>query len=185
MCVLSGFWPRMILRPMAMRLKMMPTHRSILSLFSSLATCERFWISHWHHQWRGTHPLKESYKLDPSAWIVFHSFFFFLPPLALMQATMLFAELNYTLATEEAERIGVDHVARMTATGTGENSTGKSWSEPIETYVKSTSEIRFRYLPPQWPSISPPSTVPSRCCTVASRSSWSMSKQWKRVRSPY
>ncbi|TRY54248.1 hypothetical protein DNTS_010112 [Danionella cerebrum] len=39
------------------------------------------------------------------------------------QATMLFAELPYTLATEEAERIGVDHVARMTATGTGENST--------------------------------------------------------------
>uniref|UniRef100_A0A8C6KF97 COP9 signalosome complex subunit 6 n=1 Tax=Nothobranchius furzeri TaxID=105023 RepID=A0A8C6KF97_NOTFU len=39
------------------------------------------------------------------------------------EATMLFAELTYTLATEEAERIGVDHVARMTATGTGENST--------------------------------------------------------------
>lgn len=36
---------------------------------------------------------------------------------------MLFAELTYTLATEEAERIGVDHVARMTATGSGENST--------------------------------------------------------------
>nr|4QFT_A Chain A, COP9 signalosome complex subunit 6 [Homo sapiens] len=33
------------------------------------------------------------------------------------EATMLFAELTYTLATEEAERIGVDHVARMTATG--------------------------------------------------------------------
>lgn len=28
-------------------------------------------------------------------------------------ATMLFVELTYTLATEEAERIGVDHVARM------------------------------------------------------------------------
>ncbi|XP_032074561.1 COP9 signalosome complex subunit 6 [Thamnophis elegans] len=39
------------------------------------------------------------------------------------EATMLFAELTYTLATEEAERIGVDHVARMTATGSGENST--------------------------------------------------------------
>uniref|UniRef100_A0A671KRE3 COP9 signalosome complex subunit 6 n=1 Tax=Sinocyclocheilus anshuiensis TaxID=1608454 RepID=A0A671KRE3_9TELE len=39
------------------------------------------------------------------------------------EATMLFAELPYTLATEEAERIGVDHVARMTAIGTGENST--------------------------------------------------------------
>nr|CAG4640992.1 EOG090X08T4 [Eulimnadia texana] len=31
-------------------------------------------------------------------------------------ATMLFVELSYTLATEEAERIGVDHVARV-ATG--------------------------------------------------------------------
>uniref|UniRef100_A0A8C5MV23 COP9 signalosome complex subunit 6 n=1 Tax=Leptobrachium leishanense TaxID=445787 RepID=A0A8C5MV23_9ANUR len=41
------------------------------------------------------------------------------------EATMLLAELPYTLATEEAERIGVDHVARMTATGSGENSTGK------------------------------------------------------------
>lgn len=41
---------------------------------------------------------------------------------------MLFAELTYTLATEEAERIGVDHVARMTATGTGENSTGQQGS---------------------------------------------------------
>ncbi|MGH0188411.1 UNVERIFIED_CONTAM: hypothetical protein FKN15_029494 [Acipenser sinensis] len=38
---------------------------------------------------------------------------------------MLFAELTYTLATEEAERIGVDHVARMTNTGSGENSTGE------------------------------------------------------------
>ncbi|XP_032940150.1 COP9 signalosome complex subunit 6-like [Catharus ustulatus] len=42
------------------------------------------------------------------------------------EATMLFAELPYTLATEEAERIGVDHVARMTATGGGENSTGET-----------------------------------------------------------
>ncbi|XP_015706411.1 COP9 signalosome complex subunit 6 [Coturnix japonica] len=40
------------------------------------------------------------------------------------EATMLFAELPYTLATEEAERIGVDHVARMTATEGAENSTG-------------------------------------------------------------
>uniref|UniRef100_H3AAQ8 COP9 signalosome complex subunit 6 n=1 Tax=Latimeria chalumnae TaxID=7897 RepID=H3AAQ8_LATCH len=39
------------------------------------------------------------------------------------EATLLFAELTYTLATEEVERIGVDHVARMTATGSGENST--------------------------------------------------------------
>jgi COP9 signalosome complex subunit 6 len=32
-------------------------------------------------------------------------------------APMLFVELTYTLATEEAERIGVDHVARMATAG--------------------------------------------------------------------
>jgi COP9 signalosome complex subunit 6 len=40
------------------------------------------------------------------------------------EATMLFIDLPYTLATEEAERIGVDHVARMTASETGESSLG-------------------------------------------------------------
>lgn len=38
-------------------------------------------------------------------------------------ATMLFVELSYTLATEEAERIGVDHVARMASSESTENST--------------------------------------------------------------
>lgn len=38
------------------------------------------------------------------------------------EATMLFVPLTYTLATEEAERIGVDHVARMTSTDSGESS---------------------------------------------------------------
>ena len=37
---------------------------------------------------------------------------------------MLFVELQYTLATEEAERIGVDHVARMASSETTESSTG-------------------------------------------------------------
>lgn len=37
-------------------------------------------------------------------------------------ATMLFVPLTYTLATEEAERIGVDHVARMTTNEAGEHS---------------------------------------------------------------
>ena len=36
---------------------------------------------------------------------------------------MLFVELNYTLATEEAERIGVDHIARVTTTEQCANST--------------------------------------------------------------
>lgn len=38
------------------------------------------------------------------------------------EATMLFVPLTYTLATEEAERIGVDHVARMTTNESGEKS---------------------------------------------------------------
>ena len=37
---------------------------------------------------------------------------------------MLFVETQYTLATEEAERIGVDHVARLSNIGTVEASTG-------------------------------------------------------------
>ncbi|KAI8482297.1 PREDICTED: COP9 signalosome complex subunit 6-like [Branchiostoma belcheri] len=39
------------------------------------------------------------------------------------EATMLFVELQYTLATEEAERIGVDHVARMSNADTSDSST--------------------------------------------------------------
>uniref|UniRef100_A0A0A9YIF8 COP9 signalosome complex subunit 6 n=1 Tax=Lygus hesperus TaxID=30085 RepID=A0A0A9YIF8_LYGHE len=38
------------------------------------------------------------------------------------EATMLFVELHYTLATEEAERIGVDHVARMSNADASESS---------------------------------------------------------------
>jgi COP9 signalosome complex subunit 6 len=34
------------------------------------------------------------------------------------QVTMLFIELEYTLATEEAERIGVDHIAKHTSNAT-------------------------------------------------------------------
>ncbi|GFQ82454.1 COP9 signalosome complex subunit 6 [Trichonephila clavata] len=38
------------------------------------------------------------------------------------EATMLFVELLYTLATEEAERIGLDHMARMSTNESGESS---------------------------------------------------------------
>lgn len=31
-------------------------------------------------------------------------------------AKMLFVELNFTLVTEEAERIGLDHMARLSST---------------------------------------------------------------------
>lgn len=37
---------------------------------------------------------------------------------------MLFVELPYTLATEEAERIGLDHMARMSTNESGESSLG-------------------------------------------------------------
>ena len=43
------------------------------------------------------------------------------------EATMLFVELSYTLATEEAERIGVDHVARMASGDSAESSQGSSY----------------------------------------------------------
>lgn len=38
------------------------------------------------------------------------------------EATMLFIELPYTIITEEAERMGVDHVARMSNNDSGESS---------------------------------------------------------------
>ncbi|KAK0066607.1 COP9 signalosome complex subunit 6 [Biomphalaria pfeifferi] len=41
------------------------------------------------------------------------------------EATVLFVDIPYTLATEEAERIGVDHVARMSTADTGDSSTAE------------------------------------------------------------
>jgi COP9 signalosome complex subunit 6 len=38
------------------------------------------------------------------------------------ETNMMFVALQYTLATEEAERLGVDHVARMSNSDIGENS---------------------------------------------------------------
>lgn len=45
---------------------------------------------------------------------------------------MRFVELPYVLATEEAERIGVDHVARVSASDSGELSAGLSL---VETFI--------------------------------------------------
>lgn len=42
------------------------------------------------------------------------------------EATMLFVNLSYTLATEEAERIGVDHVVRTSTHENGGKSAGKN-----------------------------------------------------------
>ena len=41
------------------------------------------------------------------------------------ETKMFFVQLPYVLATEEAERIGVDHVARVSTADTLENSLGK------------------------------------------------------------
>lgn len=41
------------------------------------------------------------------------------------ETTMLFVNLSYTLATEEAERIGVDHVVRTSTHENGGKSAGK------------------------------------------------------------
>lgn len=70
-----------------------------------------------------------------------------------IQATMLFAELTYTLATEEAERIGVDHVARMTAMGTGEDSTGnyaghQMWFSCTDKTRSSTIGAKYEHVDP-------------------------------------
>lgn len=51
------------------------------------------------------------------------------------EATMLFVPLTYTLATEEAERIGVDHVARMAQSNeSNTNSFGKKYKYLYETH---------------------------------------------------
>lgn len=60
------------------------------------------------------------------------------------QATMLFVELHYTLATEEAERIGVDHVARMSSNEAGESSLGEYWLMLILIYRCAVCEPVFK-----------------------------------------
>lgn len=40
------------------------------------------------------------------------------------QPHILYTHVNYSLATEEAERIGVDHIARSSVTGTTHTSAG-------------------------------------------------------------
>ncbi|XP_037948549.1 COP9 signalosome complex subunit 6-like [Teleopsis dalmanni] len=74
------------------------------------------------------------------------------------EATMLFVPLTYTLATEEAERIGVDHVARMSTNETGEKSvvaeqlvaTGsaiKMLSKRIKIILKYVKDVNAGKLP--------------------------------------
>lgn len=55
------------------------------------------------------------------------------------EATMLFVPLTYTLATEEAERIGVDHVARMCSNDSNES------SQVVEHLMAQHSAIKMLY----------------------------------------
>jgi hypothetical protein len=41
------------------------------------------------------------------------------------RSQILYTRVGYSLATEEAERIGVDHIARSSVTGTSHTSAGK------------------------------------------------------------
>ena len=63
-----------------------------------------------------THPQLLSLPLSPSSRPLTSS-----PP----QPKILFTNVPYTLATEEAERIGVDHIARSSVTGTAQTSAGE------------------------------------------------------------
>ncbi|KAH8311499.1 hypothetical protein KR044_006646 [Drosophila immigrans] len=65
------------------------------------------------------------------------------------EATMLFVPLTYTLATEEAERIGVDHVARMTTNESGEKSVVAEHLVAQDSAIKMLNErikIVLRYI---------------------------------------
>lgn len=59
------------------------------------------------------------------------------------EATMLFVELHYTLATEEAERIGVDHVARMSNNDASESSLGR---KKIHFNILASVNIKIKYI---------------------------------------
>ena len=48
------------------------------------------------------------------------------------QPHILYTKVTYSLATEEAERIGVDHIARSSVTGTSQTSAGGSFCEVPE-----------------------------------------------------
>ena len=67
-------------------------------------------------------PLPSTIPLHPSLSLSLPSL---LPPPLHSQPKILFTNVPYTLATEEAERIGVDHIARSSVTGMAQNSAGK------------------------------------------------------------
>merc|ERR1712012_987548 len=58
-----------------------------------------------------------------------------------LQARMLFVKLPYTLATEEAERIGLDHVARISVVTTTEGDGGRH--QAVDTLQAQHSAIKM------------------------------------------
>ncbi|OAD47012.1 COP9 signalosome complex subunit 6 [Eufriesea mexicana] len=58
------------------------------------------------------------------------------------EATMLFVPLTYTLATEEAERIGVDHVARMCKHLTAQHSAIKMLHSRVKLVLKYVQAVQ-------------------------------------------
>ncbi len=53
------------------------------------------------------------------------------------QPKILYTHVHYTLATEEAERVGVDHIARSSVSGSAQTSAGqyKFWEGGREGWV--------------------------------------------------
>lgn len=58
--------------------------------------------------------------------------------------TMLFVNIPYTLATEEAERIGLDHMARMTATTHNGKTTNSVVSDHLRVQYNAVKMLRDR-----------------------------------------
>ncbi|XP_053210717.1 COP9 signalosome complex subunit 6-like [Panonychus citri] len=57
---------------------------------------------------------------------------------------MLFVDLNYTIKTEEAERIGLDHVAKLSATPQGADSHSSVVSEHLGCQLNAVKMLRDR-----------------------------------------
>ncbi|XP_074594417.1 COP9 signalosome subunit 6 isoform X2 [Brevipalpus obovatus] len=59
-------------------------------------------------------------------------------------AKMLFVELNFTLVTEEAERIGLDHMARLSSTQQGGDSQNSILAEHLRCQLNAVKMLRDR-----------------------------------------
>jgi len=60
------------------------------------------------------------------------------------EATLLFVQLEYTLVTEEAERIGLDHMARLSSTQSSAESTNSVVAEHLRCQMNAVKMLRDR-----------------------------------------